>query len=140
MFFLLNIIGAAKAMETKAREVMSTLKPRRATNHPVKVVPMLAPRMTPIAWVRPIKPALTKLTTITVVADELCMMMVIRRPVIMDMNRFFVISLRMAFILSPADFCKPSLRSFIPKRKRPRLPTIWKKITMVFISIQTYQV
>ncbi|MPM46642.1 hypothetical protein SDC9_93347 [bioreactor metagenome] len=137
LLFLLNIIGAAKAIETRAKMVISTLKPKRATIHPVKVVPMFAPRITPMAWVRPISPAFTKLTTMTVVAEELWMMMVMSMPVMMETNRFLVINLRMAFILSPADFCKPSLRSLIPNKKRPRLPTIWKKIIMVFISAQT---
>ena len=41
------------------------------TSHPVTVVPMLAPIITPIACVRFMIPAFTKPTTITVVADEL---------------------------------------------------------------------
>ena len=41
------------------------------TSHPVTVVPMLAPMITPIAWVRFMIPAFTNPTTITVVADEL---------------------------------------------------------------------
>ena len=36
----------------------------------VVVVPMFAPMMTPTAWVRLSSPALTKPTTITVVAEE----------------------------------------------------------------------
>ena len=41
------------------------------TSHPVTVVPIFAPMITPIAWVRFIIPALTKPTTMTVVAEEL---------------------------------------------------------------------
>jgi len=41
------------------------------TSHPVTVVPMLAPMITPMAWVRFISPAFTNPTTMTVVADEL---------------------------------------------------------------------
>ena len=41
------------------------------TSHPVTVVPIFAPMITPIACVRFIIPAFTKPTTMTVVADEL---------------------------------------------------------------------
>ena len=67
----------------------------------------IAPRITPIAWINSIKPALTKLTTITVVADDDWMMTVMMTPVMIEMNRFFVIMLRIAFIRFPADFCNP---------------------------------
>ena len=43
---------------------------------------MLAPMMTPMACVSVSKPALTKLTTITVVADEDWITVVISKPVI----------------------------------------------------------
>ena len=43
----------------------------RETSTLVVVVPMFAPIITPIAWVRFIMPVLTKPTTITVVAVEL---------------------------------------------------------------------
>ena len=49
---------------------MSALKPNHATIHAVTVVPMLAPIITPIACAKVRRPAFTKLTTITVVADE----------------------------------------------------------------------
>ena len=41
------------------------------TSQPVTVVPILAPIITPIAWVRFMIPAFTKPTTMTVVAEEL---------------------------------------------------------------------
>ena len=50
---------------------MSTLKPNRAMTQAVNVVPTLAPIITAIDWPRVISPAFTKLTTITVDADEL---------------------------------------------------------------------
>ena len=53
-----------------ARDVMLTLKPRIETIQPVMVVPMFAPIMTPTDWASDIKPALTKPTTMTVVAEE----------------------------------------------------------------------
>ena len=62
--------GMAKARRGKAKADISTLNPRAEIIQAVTVVPMLAPIMTPIDCVRVRSPALTKLTTITVVADE----------------------------------------------------------------------
>ena len=45
-------------------------KPNKDIIHAVTVVPILAPIITPIDWAKVSKPAFTKLTTITVVADE----------------------------------------------------------------------
>ena len=59
-----NIINGTASTE------MSDLKPSQATIHAVTVVPILAPIITPIACASVRRPALTKLTTITVVADE----------------------------------------------------------------------
>ena len=80
----------------------------------VTVVPMLAPMMTPMACVRFISPALTKLTTITVVALDDWMSAVTRTPVMTPMKRFLVIAARMARRRSPANFSKPSDMIFIP--------------------------
>ena len=44
------------------------------------VVPIFAPIITPIACVKFIRPVLTKPTTITVVAEELCISVVMRKP------------------------------------------------------------
>ena len=49
---------------------MSALNPSHETSQAVTVVPMFAPIMTPIAWANVKRPAFTKLTTITVVADD----------------------------------------------------------------------
>ena len=45
--------------------------PKTDTIHVVKVVPTFAPMMTAIAWASVISPALTELTAVMVVADEL---------------------------------------------------------------------
>ena len=42
----------------------------RAIRTLVMVVPMLAPKMTPVAWARSMIPALMKPITITVVAED----------------------------------------------------------------------
>ena len=62
--------GSPNARRGSANAAMSTLKPSAEISHAVTVVPMLAPIMTPIDWVSVNNPAFTKLTTITVVADE----------------------------------------------------------------------
>ena len=63
--------GTARPISGRANAEMSTLKPKSAMTHAVKVVPTLAPMMTAIDCARVMSPALTKLTTITVEADEL---------------------------------------------------------------------
>lgn len=67
------IIGSAMS----ARE---NLKPKIAISHAVVVVPKFAPIITPIASRRVSRPALTKLTTITVVTVELWTVMVMNVP------------------------------------------------------------
>ena len=57
------------------------LNPSIDTNHPVIVVPIFAPIMMPIDWVNERSPALTKLTTITVVAEDDCTRQVVKNPV-----------------------------------------------------------
>ena len=47
---------------------------------PVTVVPMFAPKMTPMAWRSEISPAFTKPTVMTLVADELWMSAVTAMP------------------------------------------------------------
>ena len=54
-------------MEYKLKLV---LKPSMEINHAVTVVPMFAPNIIPIDSVKEINPAFTKLTNITVVADD----------------------------------------------------------------------
>ena len=91
-----------------------TLKPKIEIIHAVNVVPMLAPMITAIDCASDIKPAFTKLTTITVEADELWINAVMRIPVSTPAKRFLVITERMLRMRSPATFCKPSLITFIP--------------------------
>ena len=97
------------------------------TSQAVTVVPILAPIITPADSTRVSKPALTKLTVITVVAEEDCTRAVIRNPVKTPRNLFLVIELKICLILLPAAFCIPSLITFIPKIKNPRAPKRFKK-------------
>lgn len=56
----------------------------------VTVVPTFAPMMTPTAWVRESSPALTKPTTMTVVAEDDWMTAVITSPASMANSRLCV--------------------------------------------------
>ena len=53
-----------------AKAEILKLKPKSATIQAVIVVPMFAPKITPMDWGKVINPAFTKETTITVVAPE----------------------------------------------------------------------
>ncbi len=58
---------------------------------------MLAPIITEIAWAKVSKPAFTKKeTVITVVAEELCTVQVIKVPVSIPVNRLVVIAPKMS--------------------------------------------
>ena len=109
-----NISGRATATATSDRTVMSILKPSRATIQPVTVVPMLAPRITPMAWVRFISEALTNETTMTVAAEDDWIIIVTIMPVSTAISLLPVMRWRILFIFDPAHFCRPSDRSFIP--------------------------
>ena len=69
--FLAKSSGTAIPISGRANAEMSTLKPNSAMIHAVKVVPTLAPNITAIDCARVIRPAFTKLTTMTVEAEEL---------------------------------------------------------------------
>ena len=111
---LKNSSGTANAKMGKHITVMSTLKPKKATIQVVNVLPTLAPIITAMLWPSVIRPALTKLTTITVEALELWMRAVTSIPVITPKKRLRVIHDRMLRKRSPAAFCKPSLMTFMP--------------------------
>ena len=78
--FLINIIGRATAIIGKAIATIFILKPSVDTSHAVMVVPILAPIIIPADCNKLNRPALTKLTVITVVAEEDCTSAVIMKP------------------------------------------------------------
>ena len=84
------------------------------TSQPVTVVPILAPMITPMAWVRFMIPALTNPTTITVVAEELWITAVIPAPKSTPISLFFVRTSSSDFILLPAAFSSPWAMICIP--------------------------
>ena len=93
---------------------MLTLKPTKSTNQAVIVVPILAPNKTPIDSRKVSKPAFTKLTTITVVTEELCTKAVIPNPARTPFNLLDVMARNHVLNLLPAACCKPSDITFIP--------------------------
>ena len=112
--FLEKSSGMARPISGSTNADMLTLKPNRAMTHAVNVVPTLAPMITAIDCARVIRPALTKLTTITVEAEELWISAVMANPVRVPVNRFRVIAESMLRRRSPAAFCNPSLITFMP--------------------------
>ncbi len=106
-------------------------KPKSETIHAVTVVPMLAPMMTPIDCERLKRPAFTKETTMTVVAEEDWMMLVTTKPESTAEKRLFVMAFKAFLRPWPAALCTPSLKSFIPKRNMPRAPASLKTISRI---------
>ena len=131
----LKMRGKLKARRGSVSAAMLTLKPIADIIQAVTVVPTFAPIMTPMAWARFISPALTKDTTMTVVADDDWMRAVTMMPVRTPMKRFFVMAARILRKRSPANFSRPSLIVFIPKRKRPREPKRERKLRKVSIFV-----
>jgi hypothetical protein len=109
-----NMKGKKIPISIIAIGVICILKPKIETIHAVTVVPMFAPIMTPVDSKKVMSPAFTKLTTITVVVLEDCVMVVAPKPVSIPRNRVVVIPLSIALSFPPATFCNPSLKTFIP--------------------------
>ncbi len=109
-----KISGRAMAKSGRAKAAISTLNPKIEMIQAVTVVPIFAPIMTLMDSASVSKPAFTKLTTITVVAEEDWIRAVINTPVKTPVTRLVVIAVRILRNLSPATFCKPSLIIFIP--------------------------
>ena len=96
--------GTPTASSGRTNDPMSTLKPSAEMSHAVTVVPMLAPMMTLIDWLRVSSPALTKLTTMTVVADDDWTRAVMSTPVSTPATRLRVMTVKAWRIRSPANF------------------------------------
>ena len=92
------------ARSGSAKAAISTLNPKTEMSQAVTVVPTLAPMITPMDCPSVSSPALTKLTTMTVVAEEDWMRAVISIPVSTPVTRFVVIAVRMVRKRSPANF------------------------------------
>ena len=101
------------------------------------VVPMLAPKMTEMAWGRLIRPALTKPMTITVVAELLWSTAVTRAPATAPSSGFRVRNPSTFFMRSPATFCRLLLMLFMPNRKSARPPMRPKIIVTVSFIVDS---
>ena len=133
--FPLNISGMPMASIGMANAAMFTLKPTAEIIHAVTVVPMLAPMITPMDCASVIRPAFTKLTTITVVALDDWMRAVMRIPVSTPITRFFVIAAKILRRRSPANFSRPSDMVFIPKRNSASEPRSEKMLIINSIAL-----
>ena len=123
-------------MGTAREAMLNFATPMAAMIHPVRVVPMLAPMMTPMPWVSESRPAFTKVISITVVADEDWTATVTRVPDSTAIRLFFVMKLRVFWSFSPAALCMPSLVRSMPYIKRARPPNSFRNI--VTIAIVTF--
>ena len=100
----------------------------KATICAVIVVPMSAPRMTPMACESDIRFAVTNPTSITVVTEDDWMMAVTTAPVTRPMSRLVVSLPRIWRILSPATIFRDSPIWSIPNRNRASPPASWMTI------------
>ena len=93
-------------MATKgiAKSAIENFNPSNDITQAVAVVPMLAPIMMATAPANDSKPALTKLTTITIVALDDCITVVAKAPVTIPLKGLEVMRERMLRILFPANF------------------------------------
>ena len=92
----------------------------------VTVVPILAPMMTPIAWLSVMRAEETKPMTMTSVAEELCTKIVTAIPARIEVTLFLVALPSITFRLSPQAFLSPLDMIVIPYRKRPTPPSRMK--------------
>ena len=129
-----NMLTAARNMGRLNWPELSP-RPRRVMIHAVTVVPMLAPIITATAPARERRPALTKLTTMTVVAEDDWMAAVTAVPVRIPLIGLLVILPRMARILLPATFCRPSLINFMAKRNTASAPAKLMAISRMSVKL-----
>ena len=106
-----------------------SLNPKMATNHPVMVVPILAPRIMPKAAEKGISPALTNPTVATVVALEDCKTAVVIAPVNTPDIGVRVDCINARRITLPARVFMPSVMTIIPNRNSPKPPSTLMMIT-----------
>ena len=118
-----------------AEAAILKLNPKIETIQAVIVVPMLAPKTTPADCCKVKRPALTNVTTITVVAPDDWMTIVITRPVKRPLKRFPVITESARCKRSPALFCTPSLINFIPYSRKASEPINCKSAVTIRILL-----
>ena len=82
--------------------------------HVVTVVPMFEPMITPMVWPNCMMPELTRPTSITVMAEEDWIAMVMTKPSSIAIQRLSVIFFRERSREPPATFLRPPDRTFMP--------------------------
>ena len=96
--------------------------PDRERIQAVSVVPTLEPMMTPTVWPSSMMPELTRPTSITVIAEEDWMAMVMPAPSSRLLKRLEVIFFSSCSSRPPASFSKPEDMTDIPYRKNASPP------------------
>ena len=122
-FLLVKVIRNPHATRSRAYFLTGN-----ATICAVIVVPMSAPRMTPMACDSDIRFAVTNPTSITVVTEDDWMMAVTNVPVTRPMRRLVVSLPRIRRIFSPATILRDSPIWSIPNRNRASPPASWMNI------------
>jgi hypothetical protein len=105
-----------------ARLVILMFNPMVTKTHAFRVVPIFAPIIIPAASVSERSPAFTKLTIITLTAEDDCMMPVMANPETIALNRLDATEARIDRMRKPDAFCRESLISFIPYKNKPTAP------------------
>ena len=103
-----------------ARNRLSLWMPVRLKSQAVRVVPMLAPKITLRVWEKCMMPELTRPTSMTVEAEDDCMAMVITAPSPRLMRGLAVIFFRVPSSLPPERRSRLWLMTCMPKRKNAR--------------------
>ena len=107
---------------TSLKIMLSPVIPLRLNSHAVTVVPIFAPRIMLIVWLSFIRPEFTNPTSITVVAEDDCIIDVTIRPRMNPLKRLDVNLAKNASSCPPASFFKPSPISSIPYRNKASPP------------------
>ncbi len=125
-FFLLSFTNRYRIIPTTASsgeneegfsrrtKIESPCRPDKLSTHAVTVVPTLAPMIMPTACDSSIMPELTKPTTITVAAEEDCMIAVTAAPSRNPRKGVFEARSKMDLSLLPACFSRPSPITSMP--------------------------
>ena len=107
-------IGAKDVGLSMLIHMLSPCMPVRLKIHAVTVVPILAPMIMPMACLSFIMPEFTNPTTITVVADEDCMIAVTPAPTSTPFRGLLVRFSSIRSSLLPDSFSRPPPITFIP--------------------------
>ena len=113
-----------------------SLKPRIATNHPVIVVPTLAPKIMPRAAEKLISPALTKPMVATVVALEDCKIAVVAAPVNAPDRGLWVNRINAVRMAFPARALSPSVMTIMPNKNNPDSVELLRATHSVVVGAQ----